>query len=165
MELEAEIALVEEQERLLQFDRLDEDVAWALGSRLREMAAASDLAVTIEVRLARETVFACAMVGTAPSHLDWLRRKRNVTELLARSSYRVGLSLRHEQATLQTQMGLPERDYAAHGGSFPLRLARSACIGSVTVSGLPQRDDHWLVVEAIAQLQQITLPQGRAAAS
>lgn len=159
MEVDAEIRLVAEHERLLQFERFDEGTAWELGSLLRARAAARDLAVTVEVRIARETVFFCAMPGTAPSNADWARRKRNVTELLTRSSFGVGLSLRKDEATLQTQMGLPERDYAAHGGSFPIRMRESACIGSVTVSGLPQRDDHWMVAEAIAEMLQIPLSQ------
>jgi uncharacterized protein (UPF0303 family) len=32
------------------------------------------------------------------------------------------------------------------------------CIGSIVVSGLPQRDDHELVVTAIAQVLGVTPP-------
>jgi uncharacterized protein (UPF0303 family) len=159
MELETDLACIAEQERRLRFQHFDEDTAWALGSRLRTLAAARCASVTIEVRLARETVFFCAMPGTAPANADWTRRKRNTTELLARSSYAVGLSLRRDQASLQTSMGLPERDYASHGGSFPILTAGSGCIGSVTVSGLPQRDDHWLVAEALAAMLNVPLPE------
>ena len=38
----------------------------------------------------------------------------------------------------------------SHGGSFPITVDGVGCIGVVTVSGLPQRDDHELVVEALA---------------
>ncbi|MFD1692078.1 heme-binding protein [Azotobacter chroococcum] len=41
------------------------------------------------------------------------------------------------------------RKYAAHGGSFPLRLSNGELIGALTLSGLPQWDDHRLVVEAL----------------
>jgi uncharacterized protein (UPF0303 family) len=47
-------------------------------------------------------------------------------------------------------MGLPARDYASHGGSFPVITTSGTCIGAVTVSGLPQRDDHSMVVQALA---------------
>jgi uncharacterized protein (UPF0303 family) len=65
------------------------------------------------------------------------------------SSYAVGLKLKVNNETLTEQQGLPLADYATHGGSFPLIVAGAGVVGSVTVSGLPQRDDHELVVEAL----------------
>ena len=44
---------------------------------------------------------------------------------------------------------LPDADYAAHGGCFPIHVIGAGIIGAVTVSGLPQREDHNLAVEAI----------------
>jgi uncharacterized protein (UPF0303 family) len=151
MDLKDEIARIAEQERRLHLPRYDEAVAWTLGSRLRDAAAALRLPLTIELRLARETVFFHAMPGTAPSHADWARRKRNTVELLQRSSYGVGRGLELDGSTLESKMGLPPRDYASHGGSFPLRVAGGACVGAVTVSGAPQRQDHALVVELLAE--------------
>jgi len=80
-----------------------------------------------------------------------VRRKRNTVELQARSSYAVGLALGAEGSTLQDKMGLPLRDYASHGGSFPLRSRSGLLWGAVTVSGLPQREDHELVAAVLAK--------------
>ena len=44
------------------------------------------------------------------------------------------------------------RDYAPHGGCFPIKLHGTGCIGTITVSGLPQRADHELIVEVLAEL-------------
>jgi uncharacterized protein (UPF0303 family) len=43
-------------------------------------------------------------------------------------------------------------DYATHGGSFPLSVAGAGIVGSVTVSGLPMRQDHELAIEALCFL-------------
>lgn len=42
----------------------------------------------------------------------------------------------------------PDR-FAAHGGAFPVRLRGTGVVGVVAVSGLPQADDHALVVEGL----------------
>ena len=154
----ADLARLVEQERRLQLPRLDADVAWALGAQLRDAARARGAAVTIEIRIGTETVFFHAMPGTAPANADWARRKRNACELLDQSSYRVGRQLLLDATTLEARMGLPTRDYATHGGSVPLRVAGTR-LGTVTVSGLPQRDDHELEVALLAPLAGVPLAE------
>lgn len=150
MTLDKDLATLALQEQRLQFDRFDATTAWALGSRLKALAETRGVAVTIEVRIARETVFLYAMPGTAPTNADWARRKRNTVELLQRSSYATGLSLKQGGGSLETSMGLALRDYASHGGAFPIVVKGCGCIGVVTVSGLPQREDHAMVCEVLA---------------
>ena len=150
MDITTDLAKIAVQEERLRFTAFDEDTAWTLGSLLRTKVKARGAAVVIEIRLARETVFFCAMPGTAPANADWARRKRNTVELLNRSSYATGLALLQEQSSLESKMGLPTRDFASHGGSFPIFVADVGRIGTVTVSGLPQREDHAVVVQALA---------------
>jgi uncharacterized protein (UPF0303 family) len=150
MDLAADISRIALQEERLRLSSFDVDGAWQLGTSVRDIAARRGLALAIEIRLARETVFFVAMPGTTPANADWARRKRNVVELLQRSSYGVGRSLEQEGRTLEQSMGLPARDYATHGGSFPLFVSGTGCVGVLTVSGAPQRLDHDVVVEALA---------------
>ncbi|MDR3368370.1 heme-degrading domain-containing protein [Rhodoferax sp.] len=152
MNIEKDIAAIANQEARLRFKAFDEDTAWALGSWLRTNIKARGDAVVIEIRLARETVFFHAMPGTAAANADWARRKRNTVELLKRSSYATGLALQKDQSSLEVKMGLSTRDYASHGGSFPIMAEGVGFIGTVTVSGLPQREDHAVVVQALAEL-------------
>jgi uncharacterized protein (UPF0303 family) len=152
LDIEQEIARVAEQERRLHFRHFDLSTAWELGCTLKAAAEARAVALAIEVRLLRETAFFCAMPGTTPANADWVRRKRNTVELLQRSSYAVGRSLVQDGLSLEQKMGLSLRDYAAHGGSVPIRVEGVGCVGVATVSGLPQRDDHELVVTVIAEL-------------
>jgi uncharacterized protein (UPF0303 family) len=44
---------------------------------------------------------------------------------------------------------MPVSDYAGHGGCFPIRVTGTGVVAAVTVSGLPQRADHELAVEAL----------------
>jgi uncharacterized protein (UPF0303 family) len=151
MDHERDLARIAAQEQALQFDSFDEAAAWQLGGALKAAAEARGVAVTIEIRLAGHTVFLYAMPGTAPVNADWARRKRNVAELLGRSSYAVGLDQAQKQTSLEENTGLPLRDYATHGGSFPLRVRGVGQVGAITVSGLPQRDDHALIVAVLAE--------------
>ena len=138
------------QEELLQLERLDEATAWELGTRIKAICEARQQALTIEVRRAKETLFFYAMPGTTPNNAEWVRRKRNTVELLHRSSYAVGLAHQKDGSSLPLKTGVALADYAEHGGSFPIRVKGVGCVGVVTVSGVPQREDHAIVVEALA---------------
>jgi uncharacterized protein (UPF0303 family) len=152
MGLSEDLERVGLQERELRLPRLDAQVAWELGVRLRTLAVERGLAVVIDVRRFGQPLFYAALEGTTPDNLEWVRRKSNVVARFHRSSYAVGLKLDAKNGTLTEQQGLPLADYATHGGSFPLTVEGSGVVGSVTVSGLPQRADHELVVEALCGL-------------
>jgi uncharacterized protein (UPF0303 family) len=139
------------QERELQFDRMDEQLAWEIGTRLRSMAQERGLSVVIDVRRFGQPLFYTAMKGTTPDNVEWVRRKGNCVARFHHSSYGVGLNLRAKNDSLEAR-GLPTADYASHGGSFSITVKNAGIIGSVTVSGLPQRADHELVVEALCGL-------------
>ena len=159
MGTEQDIERMAKQERRLCFARFDNDTAWELGTRIRTLCESRSLALAIEVRLMRETVFFHAMRGTTPENADWARRKRSTVELLQHSSYAVGRSLELEGLSLEQKMGLPVRDFATHGGAFPIRVEGVGCIGVVTVSGAPQREDHAIVVAALAEMCGVPLDQ------
>jgi uncharacterized protein (UPF0303 family) len=147
------------QERRLVLARFDAATAWTLGTMLKAKAEALGVALAIEIRIARRTVFFHAMPGSRPSHADWARRKANTVELLARSSYGAGLAEPVDGQTIAQRMGLATRDYAFAGGGFPIAVDGVGTIGAVAVSGLPQREDHALVVEALAALSGVPLAE------
>ncbi|MFB9947282.1 heme-degrading domain-containing protein [Rhizobium puerariae] len=152
MALEDDIAKIAEQEKALVFDRFDLTTAWDLGSLLRHMAVERGLGVAIDVRLHSMPAFHAALPGTSADNEGWVRRKRNLVLRFFQSSYAIGRKLAQLEATVEEKYGLSFADYAAHGGSFPINVAGVGCIGAVTVSGLPQREDHNLVVEALARM-------------
>lgn len=152
MGLNEDMERVALQERELRLPRLDFDLAWELGVRLLSLAEERSLDVVIDVRRFGQPLFYTALEGTTPDNVEWVRRKSNVVARFHRSSYAVGLKLKLKNETLEEQQGLAVADYATHGGSFPLAVEGAGVVGSVTVSGLPQRADHELVVEALCLL-------------
>jgi uncharacterized protein (UPF0303 family) len=139
------------QERELQLARMDEQMAWEIGTRLRAMAEERGLAIVVDVRRFGQPLFYTALKGTTPDNVSWVQRKSNVVARFHRSSYGVGLTMKSKNDSLEAR-GLPISEYASHGGSFPLAVKGAGIVGSVTVSGLPQRADHELVVEALCGL-------------
>jgi uncharacterized protein (UPF0303 family) len=154
-----DLAILAQQESLLHFTDFTPDTAWQLGNRLRDALLARNSGGTAEIELAGQLLFACTTIGAKPNQADWIRRKRNTIRHFARSSYAVGRQLDLDHQTLEAHHDLALADYAAHGGGFPIFLAGSACAGTIIVSGLPQREDHNLVVTAIAEQLNVAIPQ------
>lgn len=152
MGLSEDLEKIAQQERELRLPRLDANAAWDLGSRIRAMALERGLSLVIDVRRFGQPLFYSALEGTTPDNAEWVRRKSNVVARFHRSSYAVGTTMKVKNTTLLERYGLPVADYAADGGAFPLIVEGAGIVGSVTVSGLPQRDDHNLVVEALCGL-------------
>ncbi|MCM0673456.1 heme-degrading domain-containing protein [Micromonospora phytophila] len=140
---------LQEQEERLQFDRFDHDDAWALGTRLVGLARERGHAVTVDIRLGDHQLFHYALHGTSADNDDWIERKIRVVRRFGHSSYLVGQTYRDRGTTFEEQSHLEAALYAAHGGCFPIILRGTGPVGTVTVSGLPQLDDHRLVVEAL----------------
>lgn len=144
-----DLTAIARQESELVFENFDETTAWNLGSRLRSLAVARSYSLVIDVRRFGQQLFYCALPGAVPDQAEWVRRKVNVVTRFHRSSYAIGRELARSNSSLEERQGLPAIEYATHGGCFPIRVAGAGITGCVTVSGLPQRTDHELVVEAI----------------
>jgi uncharacterized protein (UPF0303 family) len=140
------------QEKELRLPRLDAQVAWDLGTRVRAFAVEREMELVIDVRRFGQPLFFCALGAATPDSAEWVRRKSNVVARFYRSSYGVGLTQKLKGTSLKERYGLPVADYAADGGSFPLAVEEAGVLGCVTVSGLTQRDDHNLVVEALCAM-------------
>jgi uncharacterized protein (UPF0303 family) len=148
----SDLAQIAIQEKRLQFDHFDSTMAWIVGNRLKEVAQAQGQAVAIDIQLHGHPLFFYAMPGTTPDNVDWVRRKRNVVLRYHQSSYAIGLQLKQQNTNLTEKIGVDACDYAPHGGCFPLMIKGTGCIGTITVSGLPQREDHNLIVMVLAEL-------------
>ncbi|WP_081241216.1 heme-degrading domain-containing protein [Streptomyces viridosporus] len=142
---------LEEQERRLVFRRFSYEEAWELGSLLVEMAWERQAPIAIDIHRAGQQLFHAALPGSTPDNDAWIARKRRVVERYGHASYLVGARHRAKGTTFEESSRLDPDTYAAHGGSFPITVEGVGVIGAVTVSGLPQLQDHLMVVEALEQ--------------
>ncbi len=142
---------LEAQERRLVFQHFTYDDAWALGSLLVERARESQAPVAIDIRRGGQQLFHAALPGSVPDNDAWIDRKRKVVERFGAASYLVGTRYRAKGTTFEDSSRLDPDEYAAHGGSFPIRVEGAGVIGTVTVSGLPQLQDHRFVVAALEE--------------
>ena len=156
-----DLLVIDEQEKLLRFGAFDAETAWKLGVLMREKLLASGVGGTVEIEIAGQVLFACATPGATPGQADWVRRKRNTVRRFGRSSYGVGRMLERDGVTMEARHGLLLADYAAHGGGFPIFVegVGAGAVGTAIVSGLPQREDHRLVVSALAEVLGVVVPE------
>ena len=143
------IAVLEEQERRLVFERFDNADAWRLGVRLVDLATRRELPVAIDIRRGTQQLFHAALAGSAADNDAWILRKVRVVERFGVSSFLMGRRLAAQGRELGPAAGVDPALFAAHGGAFPVRVKDVGVVAVVTVSGLPQADDHALVVEAV----------------
>ncbi len=146
----ADIAKIRSQEATLVFARFDEEDALSIGLAIVGKIKARNGFALIDIRLWDRQLFAYSMPGASADNAEWVRRKINVVRRYQISSYRMGLELSETGRALDGSRGVDPLDFAPHGGCFPIRMKDGPIVGCVTVSGLPQRDDHLVVVEAIS---------------
>lgn len=150
MSLQNDIEIITRQEAVLRFAAFNEDDAWRLGGILRQMAVAKGWPMVIDIRLGARVLFYAALPGSTADNPEWVRRKVNTVLRFGRSSYLVGRQGAQSGKAFDAGQGIDPLDFANHGGGFPIHLTGSGVVGAVTVSGVPQRDDHEFVVAGIA---------------
>lgn len=138
-----------QEEQDLQFTKFNEDDAWKLGSQLVETARHRNLSVTIDIRRGTHQLFHASLPGTSPDNDEWVKRKVRLVYRFGHSSFYIGQMLKSKGKTIEQSYLISESEYAPHGGCFPVIVKDTGIVGTVTVSGLPQEEDHRLVVEAI----------------
>lgn len=139
---------VEAEATRLIFPRFTEDTALRLGLILVELARADHLPVVIDIRTPDRTLFHASLPGSVPLNDLWARRKSNTSLLFQEASLLVGLRHRARGETL-AKHGLSIDDHADHGGAVPIRVKGVGVVAVATVSGLPQVEDHRLVIRGI----------------
>lgn len=137
------------QEETLQFTEFHADTAWEIGSWLIEHAKEHNLPITVDIRRGEHQIFHASRPGTSADNDQWVLRKVRLVNRTGHSSFYWSRLFASEGKTIEETLLLPESEYAPHGGCFPIIIKGSGMIGTITVSGLPQEEDHKLVVKAL----------------
>jgi uncharacterized protein (UPF0303 family) len=143
------VAELTAEEDELQFTSFTNDDAWELGSALVASARRAGAPVAIEVARNQHRLFHVALPGAAPDNASWIERKSRVVHRFGHSSLYVRQVGIERGTTFEESSGLDPQLYAAHGGAFPVIVRDVGPIGVVVVSGLPQLEDHRMVVAAL----------------
>lgn len=155
MSVDADIQLLVQQENVLQFPSFSEDDAWKLGQAMRAMAVARKLPLVMDIRIGQRPLFYTALAGTSQDNYEWVRRKVRTVVRFEKSSYLVGREHEKKNIVFSAMRGINPMKYALAGGGFPLRVKGAGMIGTVTVSGIPQRQDHAFVAESLCNYLNI----------
>lgn len=137
------------QESELTLPALDVATALGIGETALEIAHARSLPIAVEVRIGDWVAFHIAMPGTDASNNTWITRKAAVIALTGHSTMYERVRAEENGIDWHAVNQAPEDIYAIHGGGFPLNVIGIGCRGSIMITGLPQVDDHKLVVEVL----------------
>ncbi|MDC9813105.1 heme-degrading domain-containing protein [Rhizobium binxianense] len=148
-----------QERKALQLDHFDYEFVWNLGARIRTKAVAGDLSVAIEVRHGTDVIFSTLVGGATIDNFDWARRKSAVAHRFHKSSLEIRVDAQENKYDFNDRFRLPAADYVASGGAFPLILRGGLLIGTAAVSGLPDVEDHKLVVEALKEMTNRSTPE------
>ncbi len=136
------------QEEQLQFNGFSHEAALKLGLTILDCAKESGHGpVAVNVELNGTSLFLHLMEGTNQDNIAWIARKKRVVDRFHHSSLYMGMERKSKGEDFNEL--LPKGEYQALGGSFPLIVKNVGVVGSVTVSGLPDRLDHKVCTDGI----------------
>ncbi|NHN29543.1 heme-degrading domain-containing protein [Paenibacillus sp. S3N08] len=144
-----------QEEKDLQFTTFTNQMAFEIGCRIVNKAASEDKSILVEIQRNGQTLFHAAMEGKTLNNAQWVKRKSRVVNQFGRSSYYMSLLLKSKKTTMLEWGNLDPNEYSAVGGSFPISIQGVGVVGTVTVSGLPQEEDHGLVVSVLKEFVKV----------
>lgn len=141
-----------EKERAL--DSFTNEDGWKLGLMARKICMERNLPMTICVEKCGQVVFQCALEGSTPDNDRWMEGKRNVVRLMHHSSLHTKVKVASREGGPEVALGLDQLKYRCFGGSVPIIVNNVGVVGSLTVSGLADTDDHELVMEILKMFKE-----------
>jgi uncharacterized protein (UPF0303 family) len=142
-----------EQAASVELASFSQGEAVALGLLATDRAITAQLGIVIEVHHLGRLAYRAALPGSLPDSDDWIRRKRRVVERFGASTMAMRVRYEEQGREFNAATGLPEAEYAAHGGGFPVTVSGVGVVGGFYASGLPQVQDHEFLVGCLRDLK------------
>lgn len=149
--IKQELDQVEQQLEEVVLKKFTNEDACDMGVWLYQKAKEEEKSITISIIKSGQRVFYASLDGTSKENDDWIRRKENTANHFCKSSYEVKLKMMLVEDDIWNRVGLSKRDYAQHGGSVPIRIEGVGMIGTITVSGMKDFEDHDYAVQALKE--------------
>ena len=141
------------QENEFAFNSFTNEMAIELGQEMLKLALKQKAPVIVQVRKLEQILFHAALTGSSPENDWWINRKCRVVEKFNHSSLYVRVSFEEKNQSFEEHSGLDNELYAAHGGAFPIKVEQKL-VGIAAVSGLPQVEDHQMLVQGLKNFLQ-----------
>lgn len=142
------------QEEDFSFSSFTNEDAIALGQEMLKIATSQKAPVIVQVRIGQQIIFHAALTGTTTENDWWINRKARVVEKFNHSSIYVRVSFEEKNQTFEEHSGLDNELYAAHGGGYPIIVTGQGVVGVALVSGLPQVEDHKMIIQGLTNFKQ-----------
>ena len=143
-----------QQEKDLALSSFTNEDAISLGQELLKLALNQKAQVIVQVRIGEQIIFHSALTGSSSENDWWINRKYRVVEKFKHSSMYVRVSYEEKNQSFEEDSGLDNELYAAHGGGFPISVTDIGIVGVALVSGLPQVEDHKMIIKGLTNFKQ-----------
>ena len=150
--------ILKQQEEILRVEKMSAEDALALGVIMSGLAKEKyQKPIAIRIILGGHVGFSFLMDGTSMNNEWWMDKKLNTCRATGASSIRSLVELAEGIRPMESEFE-NEGDYALCGGCFPLRNAAGKLLGYVLASGMPHECDHQLIVDALAEFLNVSVP-------
>lgn len=147
-----------QQEEALRVEKMSAEDALALGVIMIGLAKEKyKMPIAIRIILGGHTAFSFLMDGTSLHNEWWMDKKLNTSRATGVSSIRSLVEVAEGIRAMESEFE-NDGDYALCGGCFPLRNGEGKLLGYVLASGLAHECDHQLIVDALAEFLNLTVP-------
>ena len=133
----------------IELESFSNRIALEMGLKIIELAKSRNQHIAVEISRLNHTIFIYVDDSLPVDKHNWLRRKANVAKQFEESSLSVKNDLKEGNMTLDRTFGLDEKDFLAKGGSIPIFVKNAGLIAVITVSGLHDEEDHYIIIDAL----------------